>query len=106
MQRSSGRTDSRSMRSARITEGDILNCALEMFCDDLAASIGVVLENDEVARLQALELVPRRTERRAEETESPGSGVDSARAGVLDKIICPCQEHSQRSAGIGGADPE
>jgi hypothetical protein len=68
--------------TARITERDILNCALEMFFDDFAASIGLVLENDEVARLQALELVPRRTERRAEDTQGAGSGAGGSTPGA------------------------
>lgn len=49
----------RAQGLSRNTERDILNTALELFYDDFAASIGLVLEEDEVARVRALELVPR-----------------------------------------------
>jgi CRISPR-associated endonuclease Cas3-HD len=65
----------RTSSALRTTERNILNTATELFYDDFAATIGVVLEDDEVARLAALELVPRRTDRRAEpSSDQPGAG--------------------------------
>ena len=72
----------RAARVARTSQRDILNTALELFYDDFAAGIGLVLEGDELARLQALGLVPRRTERRASsEEKKPVAGGGSGSAG-------------------------
>ena len=46
------------------TERDILTAALELFYDKYAAAIGTVLKGDAVARVSALELIPRREEPR------------------------------------------
>ena len=59
---------------SRTTERNILNAGLELFYDDFAASIGLVLEGDEVARLHALELIPRRPERRKDAGKGDGAG--------------------------------
>jgi hypothetical protein len=68
----------RKSSAQRTTERNILNTATELFYDDFAATIGVVLEDDEVARIAALELVPRRAETRAAtDTTAPGAGGSS-----------------------------
>jgi hypothetical protein len=69
---------SRAATASRTTERDVLNAALELFFDDYAACIGLVLEGDEVARIAALELIPRRPERRDVPAEGTGvTGGDS-----------------------------
>jgi hypothetical protein len=61
---------------SRTTQRDILNAALELFYDDFAATAGMVLGDDEVARVQALQLIPRRPEQRVEKKVEGGTGSD------------------------------
>jgi len=72
------RTQSRKEGSTRSTEKEILNAALELFYDDFAASIGLALQDDDVARIQALELIPRRAERREAGGAPPASSAAPA----------------------------
>jgi hypothetical protein len=71
---------SRAASASRATERDVLNAALELFYDDFAANIGLVLEDDEVARVAALELIPRRPDQRHVESAPPATGGTTAPA--------------------------
>jgi hypothetical protein len=65
-------TAQRNAGTSQTAERDIRTAALELFYDWYAGTIGLVLEGDELARLAALKLVPRRPERRARKTD-PGT---------------------------------
>lgn len=54
-----------------LRERDILHAGLEWFLDQFGAAAEIVFENDQVERVKALELIPRREDRRARPQATP-----------------------------------
>ncbi len=65
----------RNAGTSQTAERDIRTAALELFYDWYAGTIGLVLEGDDLARLAALKLVPRRPERRAQKNAGAKGGA-------------------------------
>jgi hypothetical protein len=66
------KTDRRA-ETSQTTTRDILTAAMELFYDRYAATSALVI-GDEVERLEALQLVPRREERRGKSDAGGGTG--------------------------------